>query len=95
VEELVRGHGNGATLPYQAASALVEISEALVLVGETESSDRVADKARHLANAHKFYELIHRLDNPPALPTKVTLAPETEAIIASVESLEGAEMVGA
>jgi hypothetical protein len=95
VEDLVRGHGNGATLPYPAASALVEISEALVLVGETENSERVSEKARQLAGAHKFYELVHRLDNPPALPKKVTLAPETEAIIASVETLEGAEMVGA
>jgi len=95
VDGLVTNLGDGASLPYPSASALVEISEALSCVNEEEASRRIAARAETIARAHGFHQLVHRLENPTIVPAPAELAPETTAIISAVDELEGTELVGA
>ena len=95
VECLVKNLGNGARLAWTTASALVEISEALTLVGEPTASQRFSERAGELARSRGFHALVYRLENPPKVAAPATLAPATTAILAEVDELEGAELVGA
>jgi len=95
VDGLVRSLGDGASLPWPSALALVEMSEALARVGDEVPAERTAVRAEALARAHSFHELVFRLENPPVVREPVKLAPAASAIVAAVDELEGAELVGA
>ena len=95
VDLLVGSLNNGSSLPWASASALVEISEALAVVGEDANALRAASRAEALARANGLHELLHRLDNPPVIQAPVELTAESNAILAAVDELEGAELVGA
>lgn len=95
VEELVARLGAGRSLAFQSANALVEMSEALTVVGEEERALQIADKADALASAHGFHQLTYRLENPVLIAAPVPIAPATQAIIEAVDELEGAELVAA
>lgn len=95
VDMLVSSLNNGSSLPWASASALVEMSEALALVGEESSAQRTAARAEILARSNGLHELLHRLDNPPVIQAPVELTAESNAILAAVDELEGAELVGA
>ncbi|HKN69399.1 MAG TPA: hypothetical protein VJW73_24130, partial [Gemmatimonadaceae bacterium] len=90
---IVKALRNGEALAYPSASALVELSEALNVVGESERACEVADHADRLASAHGFYQLSYRLENPTLVAEPTPLAPSTQEIIAAVDELEGAELV--
>ncbi|HEY2374718.1 MAG TPA: hypothetical protein VGH98_01975 [Gemmatimonadaceae bacterium] len=97
LDGLVTSLHNGESLPFPSASALVEMSEALAHVGEEGRASDAASRGELLAAAHGFHQLSYRLENPtlvaPAKPLAV--ASSTTAIIAAVDELEGAELVGA
>lgn len=90
---IVKSLRNGEALPHPSASALVELSEALSVVGETERAGEMADQADRLASAHGFHQLTYRLENPTLVAEPAPIAPSTQAIIAAVDELEGAELV--
>ncbi|HKW09302.1 MAG TPA: hypothetical protein VJO33_02920, partial [Gemmatimonadaceae bacterium] len=94
---LVTSLRNGESLPYPSASALVEMSEALAHVGEEGRARDVASRADVLASSHGYYQLVYRLENPTLVAPKKPAAihASTSAIIAAVDELEGAELVGA
>jgi tetratricopeptide (TPR) repeat protein len=95
VDLLVTSLRQGESLPWPSASALVELSEALAVVGDEDRSQAAAERASVLANAHMFHQLVHRLENPVHVASPTPLAPSTSAIIEAVDELEGAELVGA
>ncbi|HEV8233218.1 MAG TPA: hypothetical protein VGP84_01425 [Gemmatimonadaceae bacterium] len=95
VDSLVTSLRQGESLPQPSAYALVELSEALAVVGDEQGSQTFADRASVLANAHMFHHLVHRLENPVHVASPTPLAPSTSAIIEAVDELEGAELVGA
>jgi tetratricopeptide (TPR) repeat protein len=95
LDQVVTALHDGQSLPWPCASALVEISEALAVVGEEQRSGQVADRADALASAHGFHQLTYRLENPVQVAKPAVLAPSTNEIIAAVDELEGAELVGA
>ena len=92
---LVTSLNGGSSLPWASASALVEISEALALVREEDRAQSTSERAHALARSYGLHELLHRLDNPPVIQTPVALTAESNAILAAVDELEGAELVGA
>jgi hypothetical protein len=73
------------------------MSEALAHVGEEVWSLEVASRADVLASSHGYYQLVYRLENPTLVAPKKPAAihSSTSAIIAAVDELEGAELVGA
>jgi tetratricopeptide (TPR) repeat protein len=103
VDAIVTNLRNGESLPYPSATALVDMSEALVMIGDEERASRTCERADALVRSHGFHQLAYRLENPvhvakPAQPiptTPLELAPSTSAILAAVDELEGAELVGA
>jgi tetratricopeptide (TPR) repeat protein len=95
LERVMSALRDGETLPWPSTSALVEVSEALAVVGDEERSNEFADKASALANAHGFHQLSYRLENPVHVAPPRALAASTNEIIAAVDELEGAELVGA
>ena len=95
VDQLVSALHDGRSLPYPSASTLVEMSEAYAMVGEETYAGEFADRAESLVSAHGFHQLAYRLENPVGVAKPVTLAPATEEIVAAVDELEGAELVGA
>jgi hypothetical protein len=94
VDALVVTLGDGAALPFESASALIELSEALLAVGDAAASGRAAWRARALVIRHKFHQLAHRLDEPQRLPAVVEPTPVRQQVVSQVEALEGAELVG-
>jgi tetratricopeptide (TPR) repeat protein len=94
IDALVVSLGDGAALPFESTSALVEVSEALTAVGDAAAAGRAAWRARALAIRHKFHQLAHRLDEPHRLPAVVEPTPARQVIVNQVEALEGAELVG-
>lgn len=97
LEGVFASMGGVATLPYAGTSALVEFREALALTGDAVGSERIADRARVLAAAHRYHQLGLVLDAPVVVPciTPVVLDPSAEAVVGYVEALDGAELVGA
>jgi hypothetical protein len=97
LEGVFRGIGSAAALPYAAASALVEFREALAATGSVAASQRMAARARALAETHRYYELLLVLDKPVDLPRHVAIPLDepAEGVVAFVETLDGAELVGA
>lgn len=89
--------GGPETLPYAAASALVEFREALAVTGDVVASERMAARARTLAEAHRFNEFLHVLEVPVDVPATapVVLDQPAEKVVAYVDALDGAELVGA
>lgn len=89
--------GGPATLPYAAASALVEFREALAVTGDASTSERMAVRARTLAEAHHFYELLLVLEAPVDVPASAPAALDAPAqsVVGYVDALDGAELVGA
>lgn len=94
VDMLVTSLRSGASMPYQSAQALVEVSEALAVVGDEQRSLGTAERAEMLASANGFHQLTYRLENPVHVAQPAQLAPATSEIIAAVDELEGAELVG-
>ena len=95
VDLLVTSLRDGESLPQPSAYVLVELSEALAVVGDEDRSQAFAERGSILANAHMFHQLVHRLENPVHVASPTPLAPSTTAIIEAVDELEGAELVGA
>jgi len=95
LDHLVTNLRNGELMPWPSASSLVEVSEALALVGEDDRATSVAERAEALATRHGFHQLTYRLENPVHVAQPVALAPATNEILAAVDELEGAELVGA
>ena len=95
LDQLVAALQGGQALPWPITSALVELSEALAVVGDNARSQDVAERAETLASAHGFHQLVYRLENPVLVPQPVAVAESTNEIIAAVDELEGAELVGA
>lgn len=89
--------GGAATLPYPAASALLEFREAMAATGDAAASDRLAARARVLAEAHRYYELLLVLDKPVGVPRTAAMALDelAESVVRFVDALDGAELVGA
>jgi tetratricopeptide (TPR) repeat protein len=55
-------------MPYESASTLVELSEALAAIGDAAGSADCRTRAREIATRQGYHELTHRLDRPrPAL----------------------------
>jgi tetratricopeptide (TPR) repeat protein len=94
LEQVFSVLGEGRRLPWPSASAFVELSEALAVVGDEERSHDFADRAERVASEHGFHQLMHRLENPVHVPSPAKLAESTTEIIAAVDELEGAELVG-
>jgi tetratricopeptide (TPR) repeat protein len=95
VDDLARGLRNGKALPHPVALAMVEVAEALTIIGDDERASRLAEQAGELASAHGYHQLTYRLENPVLVPAPKPLAPATQEIIAAVDELEGAELVAA
>jgi tetratricopeptide (TPR) repeat protein len=97
VQSIVTSLRNGDSLPFPSTSALVETSEALAYVGDPQASEEIAARATALASNHGFHQLSYRLENPVHVrtPEPATASPSTHAIIAAIDELEGAELVGA
>jgi tetratricopeptide (TPR) repeat protein len=95
LDQLMPALQHGKNLPYPTASTLVELSEALAVVGDDERSRDLAERAETLASALGFHQLVYRLENPVLVPQPAVLAESTNEIIAAVDELEGAELVGA
>ena len=95
LDHVVTSLRNGEGLPWPSASALVELSEALAVVGEDERSRECAERAESIATAHGFHQISYRLEHPVHVAPPVALAASTNDIIAAVDELEGAELVGA
>ena len=94
IDALVVSLGDGAALPFESASALIEVSEALAATGDSAAAARAAWRARALVMRHKFHQLAHRLDQPSQLPPVVEPTPICREVVARVVALEGAELVG-
>lgn len=92
---LVTSLRDGKSLPWPSASSLVELSEALAVVGDESGSRQMAERALAMATQHGFHQLTYRLDNPVHVAQPAPLAESTNAILAAVDELEGAELVGA
>jgi tetratricopeptide (TPR) repeat protein len=95
VDQIITALHNGRTMPFPSAAALTEVSEALAVIGDEERSSRLAARAEELATAHGFHEILYRLENPVHIAAPAPLAPATTEILAAVDELEGAELVGA
>jgi len=95
LEFIVQRLKNGDALPHASASALIELSEALSVVGEDARAEATSEQAERLASGHGFYQLMHRLENPRLIVKPAPVAPATQAIIEAVDELEGAELVAA
>ena len=68
----------------------------LAVVGDDERSRDLAERAETLASAHGFHQLMYRLENPVLVRAAGPFAPSPpNEIIAAVDELEGAELVGA
>jgi len=89
--------GGPTTLPYAAASALVEFREALAVTGDAVASERMAVRARALAETHRYYQLLLVLDAPVDVPptAPAELDQPAETVVGYVDALDGAELVGA
>ena len=95
LDVLVTSLRDGKSLPWPSTSSLVELSEALAVVGDEDRSCRIADRALAMATSHGFHQLTYRLENPVHVAQPAPIAESTSAIIAAVDELEGAELVGA
>jgi tetratricopeptide (TPR) repeat protein len=95
LDQLVGALHDGESMPWASTSALVELSEALAVVGDEERSQQFAARAEALATAHGFHQFTYRLENPVHVAAPLSLADSTNEIIAAVNELEGAELVGA
>ena len=82
-------------LPFQCASAMIELSEAFAVLEEDGASALAARDAEHIARMHGFHHLLHRLEHPKQRAAQVPATPLRRSIVESVEALEGAELVGA
>jgi len=94
-EQLLAGSLRDGAMPHASAMTLVELSEALSVLGDDERASRMAERAEALANSHGYHQLTYRLENPVLVAAPAPLAPETHEIIAAVDELEGAELVAA
>src|SRR5205085_6740746 len=56
LEQVVSILHDGRTLPWLSAQALVELSEALAVVGDEERSRDISERAEVLATAHGFHQ---------------------------------------
>ncbi len=53
---------SGAELPYHAADALLELSEALAEVGDARGAGDARARALEIAERHSYHEITHRLE---------------------------------
>ena len=96
IEALVANLGGGAVpmLAFPCASALVEVSEALHVVGEDDWAARCAHAGSRIAARNGFHHLTHRLEKPWPTVQSVPVTPTRRVIVEQVEALKGAELVG-
>ena len=95
LDQVVTALRDGEALPWPSTSALIELSEALAIIGDDERAQRFADRAEALAVSHGFHQLSYRLEHPVHVIEPIEVAASTNEIIAAVDELEGAELVGA
>jgi len=73
--------------PFESADAWFAVSRAHRLLGETAAGDAAAKRAAAIAEAHGFYEFVHRLEQLPASP--LPLAEPAMGVVKSLESWSG------
>ena len=85
-----------AGLPFQAASALLELSRALAGVGDGQDAAECRQRATTLATRYGYHEIAHRIerleeraDAPIARAVPHALASEAEDVAHAVTSLSG------
>jgi tetratricopeptide (TPR) repeat protein len=84
----------GSSLPYESAQALYQLGMAYAAVGDDASRDEYLSRARKLAKARGFFELLHKTD--PELVTKAARRPAASAnltrssqeVVASLSDLD-------
>jgi hypothetical protein len=64
-------------LPYENAQALYHLATAYAAVGDSGKRDEYLDRARQLAKARGFFELLHKTD--PVLVAKAAQPPASSA----------------
>jgi tetratricopeptide (TPR) repeat protein len=79
-------------MPYESASTLVELAEALARIGDADASAECRGRAREIAARHGYHELTHRLDrlgpaSPAAQPRGHVLHPNATAVARAITSL--------
>jgi tetratricopeptide (TPR) repeat protein len=83
----------GGRLPYESASALVELSEALAAIGDAAGSADCRARAREIATRQGYHEFTHRLDRPSVAPAAApqrsaqVLHPRATAVARAITSL--------
>ena len=95
IDGIVGALREGKALSHPSAMALTEISEALAVIGDEDAARQAAARAESIASSHGFHEILYRLENPVHVAAPAPLAPATTDILAAVDELEGAELVGA
>ena len=82
------------TVPYGYAGALLELSEALAIIGDVAEAAQCRTRALELARRHAFHELVHRLEGlrfePVAARAEAphVLDPHGTEVVHAVASLE-------
>ena len=97
VDAVVKALHNGGSMPFPIAATLIEIGEALAFVGEEGWGQECSELGGALATRHGFHQLAYRVENPVyvSVPEPAAFSPSTNAILAEIDELEGAELVGA
>jgi hypothetical protein len=63
------------SLPYACAAVLLELSQALALVGDTDGAATCRTRALALAEHHAYHEIVHRLETLPVAIRRRAEAP--------------------
>ncbi len=90
----------GSGLPYENAQALYQLATAYAIVGDATMRDNYLTRARKLAKARGFFELLHKTD--PAQVEKAARSPAASAsltrhsrdVVSSLSDLEVGEAGG-
>jgi tetratricopeptide (TPR) repeat protein len=83
-----------ASIPYQCAGALLELSQALVSIGDLDDAAACRTRALTLAEGFAYHEIVHRLESHPIAPTgrraeaPHVLDPKGTEVARAVASLE-------
>lgn len=83
-----------SALPYENCQALYHLGCAYAAAGDEERSQRYLSRARKLAKARNFYELIHKTEQPELMRAAYRdvgpheLSDASRTVVAAVASLE-------
>ena len=90
IEELIAN----APYPYGCAGALLELSEALAIIGDSTDASDCRTRALAIARRHAYHEFVHRLEALRVVPTATRataphmLDPDGTEVARAVASLE-------